>query len=85
MADLKIYLGQNSLGGLFAAIEADYDGDSVTLYATRYKSDPRAACIYAAIRLRELADAFDRLSVMDDQFKESTQTAAMTPAPQEAT
>ena len=84
MSDLKIYLARYNTTGAIAAIENEDDDSDVTVHIARYNPDPRAACIHAATRLRELADAFDRLSVMEDPFKESTQIAAMVLAAQEA-
>jgi len=41
------------------------------------KKDPAEVCALAATKLRELADAFDRLATMPDPFQEKTQKKAM--------
>jgi hypothetical protein len=49
----------------------------IDLLVFKSKKDPAEVCALAATKLRELADAFDRLATMPDPFQEKTQKKAM--------
>ncbi len=62
--------------GAVAAIEDD-DMNSVDIYLATDSQDATTACQVAAMRLRKLADAFDRLATMDDPFTSKAHRRAM--------
>lgn len=72
---LRIRLARwNSVGAVAGLANEDHDSVDVVLHKS--KQNPKAICLEAAKRLRKLADAFERLSEMDNPFKEATQRAA---------
>ena len=73
---VRIRLARWNSQGAVAGINDD-DMNDIVLVLNKSKQDPNAICKEAANRLRQLADGFDRLSTMDDPFKEKTQFAAM--------
>ena len=76
MTRTKIRLSKWNAKGAMAEI-TDGCMDCVSIVGHRQKQDAKSICEEAASVLRGLADAFDRLSVMEDPFKEKTQKAAM--------
>lgn len=75
MAKTKIRLALWNDKGAVAGIE-DGDMNDVDIVLHKGKRDAKAICLEAAKRLRKLADDFERLSEMDEPFKETTQRAA---------
>lgn len=53
------------------------DGDlhNIDIVSCKSTKDPVSICLEAARRLRKLADDFERLSAIDEPFKEKTQRA----------
>jgi len=75
MAKLKISLSHLGDKGSVAKIE---DGsNSTVLIDKKIDKNPSETCAKAATKLRELADAFDRLSLMPDLYLEKSQNKAM--------
>lgn len=66
----------NNDRGLVASVIGD-DGLSEVTLVERRSATPRDACLAAAGRLRELADAFERLADMDRPCCEKSHKAAM--------
>jgi hypothetical protein len=75
MAKPKIRLSLWNSDGAVAGIEDD-DMGSIDLVLHKSRQDAKTICKAARDKLRRLADAFDRLSAMDDPFKEKTQREA---------
>lgn len=75
MTKPTIYLAQVASKGSVARIEEG--AGFVELVSFKSKKDPAEVCALAATKLRELADAFDRLATMPDPFQEKTQKKAM--------
>ena len=72
--DLSIGLAIVNGTGVVARV---YDGyDDVEIARVRHKIAPKPACLSAAKRLRELADAFERLAYTDTPFMPDTQLLA---------
>lgn len=55
---------------------SDRDFNNVDIVVHKRKRNPKAICTEAAKSLRKLADDFERLSEMDEPFKEKTQRKA---------
>jgi hypothetical protein len=75
MPKARIRLAMWNSQGAVAGIEDD-DMNDINLVLHKSRQDPKAICKEAAKRLRRLADDFDRLSTMDEPFKEKTQRVA---------
>lgn len=75
MAKPTIYLARVNDKGSVAAIQCE--DQTTDLVSFKGKKDPVEVCAQAAVKLRELADAFDRLAVMPDPFQEKAQKKAM--------
>lgn len=75
MAEARIWLSLYNDKGAVAGIGGS-DLKEVDIVLHKGKRDPKAICLEAAKRLRKLADDFERLSVMDEPFRESTQREA---------
>lgn len=76
MSELSIALTEYKSNGLCAYIEKEGAG-SLDLYIDTYSENAEEVCAMAARRLRRLADAFDRLSKMENPCNPGTQKAAM--------
>ena len=75
MTKPTIYLARVNDKGSVAAIQCEEQ--AIDLISFKSKKDPAEVCALAATKLRELADAFDRLAVMPDPFQEKSQKKAM--------
>ena len=75
MAKPTIYLAQVAPKGIVARVEDG--GQSIELVMFKSKKDPAEVCSQAATKLRELADAFDRLATMPEPFQEKSHKKAM--------
>ena len=75
MTKPTIYLARVNEKGSVAAIQCE--DQTIDLVSFKGKKDPAEVCALAATKLRELADAFDRLAAMPDPFNEKTQKKAM--------
>lgn len=78
MAKVRIALAKWNRNGAVASIDDGESSVDIVLHKTR--CDSNAVCVAAARKLRKLADDFERLSKMDDAFKEKTQRAASKPS-----
>lgn len=75
MAKVSIRLAILNSTGSVASIE-DNEGNMIDLVIRENRRDAKSICLKASEKLRKLADDFERLSVMEDPFKEKTQRAA---------
>jgi hypothetical protein len=72
---IRICLYGWNITGSGASIKDD-EGNNIVL-ATRNRRLPKQVCQKSATKLRELADAFDRLAEMENPWNEKTQREAM--------
>lgn len=77
MENISIALMKYNSSGICTCLENEEDMESIEVHVDPCTTDHKAVCVETASRLRVLADAFERLSVMDDPFRESTQEAAL--------
>ena len=75
MSKPTIYLAHVAPKGSVAGLTSDSGHIDICVFKS--KKDPAEVCALAATKLRELADAFDRLATMPDPFQEKTQKKAM--------
>lgn len=72
---VRIELSRYNRRGAVASLAND-DLDYLDIVVNAENPDPKAICLAAAHRLRELAKSFERLSTMEKPFTEYAQSEA---------